>query len=99
MNMKKTFAYIVGGTCAVTATLGTILLISSKTLTIPTAIVIICLSLASGLIIPNPVSFLGLIAGICMIVFPSWIVGIIFICLGIAGTIVNLFVAKRKITI
>lgn len=96
MNKKKTFAYIIGGTCAVAVTLGIVLLISSKTIALSTAIVMICLSLASGLLIPNPISFLGLIAGICMIAFPSWIVGIIFILLGITGAIANLFVAKIK---
>lgn len=96
---KKTFAYIIGGSFAVAILLGMILLISSKAMTISAAIVMICLSLASGLLIPNPVSFLGLIAGICIIIFPSWIVGIIFILLGIAGAIANLFVAKRKLKI
>lgn len=99
MNKKKVFAYIVGGTCAAASALGMILLIPSKPLTLSTAIVMICLSLASGLLIPNPISFLGLMAGICMIIFPSWVVGIIFMLLGIAGAIVNLFVAKRKLII
>lgn len=99
MNKKKVFAYIVGGTCAAASALGMILLIPSKPLTLSTAIMMICLSLASGLLIPNPISFWGLMAGICMIIFPSWIVGIIFMLLGIAGAIVNLFVAKRKLII
>ena len=99
MNKKKVFAYIVGGTCATAFALGMILLIPSKPLTLSTAIIMICLSIASGLLIPNPISFLGLMAGIYMIIFPSWIIGIIFILLGIAGAIVNLFVAKRKLII
>lgn len=99
METKKVIAYIIGGTCALAVLVGLVLLAASRTVHISVAIVIICLSVAFGIMAPNPISLIGLMAGICMIVFPSWIVGIIFICLGIAGTIVNLFVAKRKITI
>lgn len=99
METKKVIAYIIGGTCALAVLIGLVLLAASRTVHISVAIVIICLSLAFGIMAANPISLIGLMAGICMLVFPAWIVGIIFMLLGIAGAIVNLFVAKRKLII
>lgn len=62
-------------------------LFASKTISIIGGIVIICLSLASGLILPNPISFFALIAGICALVFPPQIIGIAFAFLGLIGMI------------
>lgn len=99
MKKKKAVAYIIGATCAIAVILGIIMLFSPKVITVSAAIAIICLSLASGLIIPNPISFLGLIAGICMLILPPWIVGIIFICAGIAGAVANIFISKKKLKV
>lgn len=95
MNKRKMIAYIIGATFAAAFILGLILLVASKGITVSIAITIICLSLASGLIAPNPISFVGLIAGICMLVFPPWIVGVVFIVIGVAGAVINALTANR----
>jgi len=95
MKLKKAIAYVIGGTGVLAALVGLALLPASKAVTISTAVTVICLSLAFGILIPNPICFVGLIAGICALIFPSWIVGVILIVMGAAIAIVNLFLAKK----
>lgn len=97
MKAKRIVTYIVGGTGAVAVLLGILLLTASKAVNISAAIVMICLSIAFGLIIPNTISILGLAAGICMLVFPAPIVGVVLITLGIVIAVVNLIVAKKHL--
>lgn len=97
MKKNRLIAYVIGGTGALAVISGLFLLPSSKPMTLSAAITLICLSLASGLLAPNPVSFIGLIAGICMLIFPSPIVGIILIILGIIVAVTNLFISKRQL--
>lgn len=82
MLVRKMLAWVVGGSCAISVVLGALLLIPSKMWSVFVAVTVICLSLASGLLMPNPISIWTLIAGVCMIVFPAWCVGIILIVLG-----------------
>ncbi len=95
MKKKQTIAYLVGGFSTVALLLGIIMLFATKTITDSTAVTIICLSLASGLLLPNPISFMGLIAGISLLVLPPWSVGIILILIGTSGVLTNIFVSKR----
>lgn len=89
MNRKKLISFFVGGTFAFALIIGILFLAAPKAFSVATAIVVICLSLASGLILPNPVSFWFLVAGVCMLVFPAWVVGLILICAAAAGMAVN----------
>ena len=93
---KKLLFWLLGGTFAFACVFGLFLLLVPKVLSISAASVIICLSLASGLIAPNPLSLVGLIAGICMLVFPAKIVGGIFLIGGLCGMTVNYMIARKK---
>ena len=95
MIKKKFLAYILGATLAIAVVLGLLIILLPEFFTIASAITIICISLAFGIVLPNPVSFVGLIAGILMLIFPANIIGIIFICFGIIGALANLFVWKN----
>ncbi len=64
---------------------GCLFLASSDITSAVSGIVVICLSIATGLVLPNPLSFVGLIAGILMLALPAKTVGIILLILGIAG--------------
>lgn len=87
---KNKIAALLGGIFWATALfIGLCLLPSSDTGSLVGGITVICLSIATGMLIPNHISLLGLIAGICMIVFPGWVVGIVFCCLGAAGALAN----------
>ncbi len=94
---KKHFSYLIGIIFAVALLVGVCLLFVSDTVSLVSAIVIICLSLASGIMAPNPISLWVLIAGVCMLIFPAPIVGIVLIVLGCAGTLANLLIAKKKL--
>ena len=95
MFRKKHLSWLWGGTFAFAALMGLFLLFASEKASLMGGIVIICLSLATGLIAPNPVSFIALAAGICMAFLPPWIVGLILLCIGIAGTLVNHYFSKK----
>ncbi len=95
MSKRKSVFYIIGGNFAFSALLGLMMVFLPKGLTVAAATVIICLSIASGLIIPNHISLLGLVAGICMLVFPAWIVGIVFIVIGNVGALINMFASRK----
>ena len=94
-NLKRAIAYIVGATGVLAFLVGIIFLPGAKALTISAAVTVICLSLAFGILIPNPICFVGLIAGICALVFPSWIVGIILMVVGIAIAVANVFISQK----
>ena len=96
MNKRKIFAWLAGISSAIALIIGLICLFSSETVSFASGIVVICLSLASGLIIPNPISLVCLIAGICMLIFPARIVGIILMLIGLGGGLANWLVWRRK---
>lgn len=95
MKAKKLAAYLVGATAACALIVGALFLMPEKGATIFTAVVTICLAVAFGILFPNPVSVVYLIAGICSLVFPAWIVGLILIFLGVVCAIVNVIVSKK----
>ena len=97
MKKAKISAWIVGGAFAVTIILGALLLIPSKVWSVTVAVVVICFSIVSGMLIPNPVSFLMLFAGICIIILPAWCVGVVLIGVGVIGAVTNLIVAPRQL--
>ena len=53
--------------------------------------------MAFGIMMPNPVSIIGFVAGICMLVFPSLTVGIIMITLGVIMAVANVIISKKKL--
>ncbi|MBE6681614.1 MAG: hypothetical protein E7600_04975 [Ruminococcaceae bacterium] len=97
MKTKKITAYIIGGMGAVALLFGIILMFSSKAVSVSAAIVILCISMAFGIMMPNPVSIIGFVAGICMLVFPSLTVGIIMITLGVIMAVANVIISKKKL--
>lgn len=96
MKIKKMIAYFLGGTGSVAILTGILMLLAPKAFSIATAIVIICLSLAIGIMIPNPISTVGFFAGICMLVFPARIVGLILLAGGMVAVILNPFLMKKE---
>ncbi|MBQ6819147.1 MAG: hypothetical protein IJP35_06035 [Clostridia bacterium] len=92
---EKFWAYGIGIMCAVGLLTGLVILLLKTPMAITTAIVIICLSICFGILLPNPISFWGLIAGICMLVLPANVTGIGLIALSGAGALTNgLFFTK-----
>lgn len=98
MNKKKIIALSIGVCCIVALIIGLILLASNNPIKLATAITIICLSLAFGLLIPNPICLFGLIAGILMIILPANVTGIILICFAVIGALANgvVYYAMKK---
>lgn len=96
MVKKKLIAYLLGGTLAVAVALGLMMILLPKFFTVASAVTIICISLAFGIMCPNPISIVGFIAGILMLIFPANIIGIVFICFGIIGALANLFIWKKQ---
>ena len=92
MTKKKLVNLLAGVVCAFALIVGLCLLLSGSGTAVAGGITVIVISLASGLILPNPLSLIGLLAGICMLVFPAKIVGTVFAVLGIGGAIANLAV-------
>lgn len=88
MKVKRISVYVLAGLFASAILLGILLLTMPNSVVLTVAIEIICLCLVTGLLVPNHVSLVGLIAGICMLVFPARVVGIIFLCLGIVGILI-----------
>lgn len=87
MKNNKVSAILLGCSFGVGAVIGLLFLVAPKAFSTTAAMIVICLSLASGLILPNPVSFWFLVAGICMLVFPSWVVGICLMALSAVGMV------------
>jgi len=96
MKTEKMMAFFIGATFTLILMLGIGLMLFGENATVAMAIAVICISLASGLIIPNPLSLAGLIAGICMLVFPSKAVGIVLIAAGIMGIAVNTVIFANR---
>lgn len=92
MNKKNLISVFIGAVCALALIMGAFLLFSSGAPAIAGGVTVIIVSLASGLILPNPFSLLGLLAGISMLVFPPKAVGIVFIVLSVGGAVANLAV-------
>ena len=95
MKLKKFLSRAVCIIAACALLVGAGFIFAPKGFSVAGGIVIICLSLASGLILPNPISFLGLIAGVCVLIFPPKIVGIVFAVLGVAGMLTNVIISSK----
>lgn len=97
MKNKRLIMLLCGVFCVSLIVAGLCLLLFSKQFATVGGIVVICLSVATGLIAPNPVSIAYLVAGILMLVLPKPIPAIILLCLGVAGGIADLIVwIKRR---
>lgn len=91
MIIKKIIAWTLGILCTCAWITGLLLLIPSKALSITLAVIIICLSLCFGIILPNPICPLTFATGICILIFPPKIVAIVLLCIGVVGSLANLF--------
>ena len=89
MKLAKWFCRGFGILCAIAFLLGIGILLWKTPMSIGVAAVLICLSLCTGILIPNFVSTYGLIAGICMLVLPAPVSGIAVIVLSLAGAAAN----------
>ena len=87
MKIKKTLTHICGALSAGLFLCGLCSFMLGRTFAFTVGIVIACLSLASGLLLPNPISFLTLAVGLCMIFAPVTVSGIVLVTLGAAGMI------------
>lgn len=96
MKNKRLIFLLCGIFCASLILAGLCLLVFSKSFATVSGIVVICLSLATGLIAPNPVSIAYLLAGILMWVLPKPVPAIILLVLGVAGAVANLIVWLKK---
>ena len=96
MNKAKIILLVSGIVSVCLLLTGILFVVASETFSTFGGIVIICLSLASGMIMPNPISFFALIAGLCILVFPSKIVGIIFALLGLTGMVTSGIYGVKK---
>lgn len=97
MKKKSLIFLLCGIFCASLVLAGLCLLVFSRQFATVGGIVVICLSLATGLIVPNPVSIAYLVAGILMLVLPKPVPAILLLCLGVGGAIANAIVwAKNK---
>ena len=96
MKKKSLIFLLCGIFCASLLLAGLCLLLFSKQFATAGGSVVLCLSLATGLIAPNPVSLAYLVAGILMWVLPKPIPAIILLCLGAGGAIANLIVSMKK---
>ena len=95
MKKRKILSLVIGIFCAVVLLAGVCMLFLSKTASTVSGVAVIVISLASGLIIPNPVSFVGLIIGICMLFMPALWIGILLIAFGAIGAALNPFWLKN----
>ena len=96
MKNKRLIFLLCGIFCASLILAGLCLLAFSKQFATVGGIVVICQSLATGLIVPNPVSIAYLVAGILMLVLPKPIPAVILLCVGVGGAIVELILWWRN---
>lgn len=96
MKKKSLILLLCGIFCMSLVLAGLCLLAFPRQFATVGGVVVICLSLATGLIVPNPVSFAYLVAGILMLVLPKPIPAIILLCLGVGGAVANLIVWLTK---
>lgn len=97
MKLKKAFAYAIGAFCVACLIGGVIMIIGNMPVKVAAGVIVICLSLCFGMLIPNPFSFISLLIGICMIVFPSWITGVVMILAAVSGAISNALICRKKL--
>lgn len=95
MKLKKTAAYIFGSFCVVCLIGGVLMIVGNLPVKVTAGVIVICLSLCFGLLIPNPISLVSLLIGICMIIFPSWITGVIMIVTAVFCAVANVLIFKK----
>ena len=98
MKIKKCLmlGFFVWGICVFLIGIGFAFL--PKTFSTIIGIAIIALNLMSGLVLQNPISAISLGAGICVYLFPPYIMGILFVIVGLAAMTVSglLWYRNRK---
>lgn len=92
MKTRKNITLLIGIFGFLVLTTGVCFLFVPKTAAVVCGIILVCLSLATGILLPNPFSFVGLLAGICMSLCAPTYIGAIFICFGCITAITNLVV-------
>ena len=95
MKKKRVLAYGLGILCSVGFLLGLLMLLFKAPASISSGVVVICLSICIGILLPNPISIWGLIAGICMLVLPPQMTGVVIMLLSVAGAVGNCFLFRN----
>lgn len=96
MSKRNFFSLGIGIVCAVALLAGICMFFIPKAVSVTVALVLICLSLVVGLVMANPLSIVGLIAGIGLLVLPPWTVGIILLVCSIGGSVGNLLMWSNQ---
>lgn len=98
--MKKKLKLLIGLPCGIHCTwlvlAGLSLLLFPQQFARVFGIVEICLSFATGIILPNPVSPVYLSVGILLLVLPKALPASILLCLGVGGAIANAIVWTKN---
>lgn len=97
MKNNKIFAIVLGVICIAALLIGTCCLIFSDNIAVAGGVIVVVASIASGLILPNPISFWGLVAGILILFVPGNVIGIILMCIGAAGALANWLLRLKQI--
>ncbi len=96
MKKRETVTLLIGLTWAVIGLLALGMIVMGRTAATVSGVVVICLSLASGMLLPNPISFFGLIAGILLLVLNPTATGIILLLFSLGGMLSNLIVYLKS---
>ena len=94
-KLKKIIAWIVGGVFLTVMLLGICVLFFPRGAAIGVGIAIICVSLAFGMILINPLFIIPLALGVLMLFVPPYVSGIILIVLGAVFMVANPIVYKK----
>lgn len=92
MDNRKIYTLFIGVMWTIALLLSVLIMVSGPVVGRVIGIVVICLSLATGMLLPNPISFLGLFAGAAIAFLPPWISGLFLLLLNLAGMVSNLVV-------
>lgn len=95
MNLKKTLLWVIGTLSAMMLVAGISLILLPKTVAVVVGVVVSCLSLATGLILADPLSIIGLVLGILLAFASKGIMGAILIAIGIIGAFVPPIISLR----
>ena len=96
MKFKGTILWTCGilSVLMIAAGLGSVLL--SESFSDVVGIIMCCLSLATGIIIPNPISFISLVVGVLLILVSGQITGGIILGIGIICSAMTLIAGQKS---
>lgn len=96
MEKRKVFTLAIGIFWTVLALVSVLLMVSGRTTAAILGVIVICLSICTGILLPNPLSFIGLFAGIAMLILPPVFTGVILLVVCLAAMAANWIVWIRR---